>query len=320
MTLLTRQKEHVLDTIIKSSNLIRIGQYETFLKGYSSECYVFNTKNGRVCIRIYPKKYDFNQIKMEIHALNFAYKKGIAVPKLIPFLDGDYLYIGTDGFAILYYFLSGETISQKNITTEIAQKAGTLLLEFVKISNNYKSHHDPLIDFDYIKSIYKLKKEELIKFIPQEYINKIELYIFNNKVLNKFNHLTNGIVHGDFYYDNIVVDDKNKYHLIDFGDAYFGKPFMDIVVGAMEFSTLENQKIDIHCFESFLCQFKEYLLKENITSLFFYNVTVLACIKFLILNLHLNNENDYFLRFRNFISVSQRDNILLTVNKIIGAK
>lgn len=73
--------------------------------------------------------------------------------------------------------------------------------------------------------------------------------INTQKSINIINDTPIGIVHGDYFFENILINkEKEVIGLIDFGDAYYGHLLNDIVIGVMEASVIDNGIFNLDLF------------------------------------------------------------------------
>lgn len=245
-------------------------------------------EKGDVLFRCYPKVstksalgYGVERARFEVLTLIFLSSNGLPVPEPLVFLDGSKSQEINEWYVFAYQLLDGETLTIEDLSIEYARGAGKLLNRFIEVSELYiPIGNEPKGDIEYIKTI-------LNNFLIRrpEYKNEI---IFSNM----FNHLSNdfylklleqtpkGIVHGDYFFENVLSVNGSIVGVIDFGDAYYGYLLMDLVIGAMEFSMQKEEKWQMQNYEAFIKENQRWLIKANISFETFHFVLLTNCIRF----------------------------------------
>lgn len=270
-------------------------------EGYSSTCFFIKTKEKLLCLRLYNLD-DFPCLLQEVDALEFCSAKGLPVPRLLQWESGSVIYKFKNVLAICYICIEGRSVKQNELNPFIAAQAGKLLGNFLKCATSYNRDTTARDEVTFVHQCYEAQYEKVQACLDRPLIHKINDILGERRFDQNLQCLTKGLVHGDFYYGNVIIKDHHLCGIIDFGDSYLGAPFFDIVTGAMEFSCNNKQQIDFDCLQAFIMPLRDFLLKEHITAPVFYHAMLLMCLKFLLLTLGQHNENDYTKRMENLIS------------------
>ncbi|GFW68981.1 APH domain-containing protein [Trichonephila clavipes] len=246
-----------------------------------------NTNKGKLFIRVYPKfsrKLETGHVMFEIQALSFFSSKGINVP--VPLTLGKNLYLEIENQIIFaYFYLHGTPIRRSELSVDLAKNIGLFLHKILEISVKYSReviNEEPFLNsFEYIVQIAdKIEKE-----IP--YLKNLEIWNSMKERtkmhVNILNGSPKGILHADYYYENILKDEMgNVVGLIDFGDAYYGYILHDVTIGAMEACVLENEIWNLEIFNAFIKASSPFLIKNSISFEQFFETLMADCLRFAI--------------------------------------
>ena len=306
-----------LDKIIAQLPIVGNFRIKSDHDGYSTNCFFLECDDGSLCLRLYEAE-SFASVEQEVDALIFCQTQGLPVPRLIQWQNGDDILKANDILAICYHCIEGQSVKQKDLCPQIARQAGHILCQFIDCAYLYKSRFSHRDEYDFIHHCYIEQHDQVKKVIDQTLIQKIEDILSERLFDGHFKQLPTGLVHGDFYYGNVIMRDQNLCAIIDFGDAYYGAPFFDIVTGAMEFSFYKDQQLNSDCLKAFLIPLQGRLANEHVSVEMFYHAMLIMCLKFLLLTFGQYNENNYANRFKNLISKNMKDEIIHCFNGIMG--
>lgn len=245
-------------------------------------------EQGEVLMRCYPVQstksalgYGVQRARFEVEVLEFLSSGEAPVPSPLTFEDGKKFYQDNDWFIFAYNIQEGQTLSIEDLTIEIAQDAGHLLQQIIENSATYKPNGtEPDGDINYIRTILS----NFIKRRPEYSEHSVFTDMFNHlsdpAFLAELDSTPKGLVHGDYFFENVLMKDGRLVGVIDFGDAYYGTLLSDIVIGAMEFSTKVEEEWDMNFFEAFIRENKGWLLENNISYPLFQNLLLANCVRF----------------------------------------
>lgn len=270
-------------------------EYTTPSEGRIASNIIVDTyEHGKVMLRFYPRgcqdsKLESGFVEFEIAALDFLSKNGIKTPSPLYFDNEQPMLLENDVLIFAYKLLPGVCFGQKNLSVDLAQKSGSLLRNMLSISESFvpkKGEKIPDGDINHIRKIYSLILDKYPQLRGNQSFHEMFEHTFKPDMVKKLDQTPMGIVHADFFAENIVYDEKSKsYGIIDFGDAYFGHTVMDIVIGAMEFCVLEDNSWDMNMFKAFIHENYAWLKKNNVDFEFFHDLLLVNCLRFAIYTL-----------------------------------
>lgn len=314
----------IINFFIEKINIKKVGEITKPNIGKIAINIIQNTEKGNIMIRGYPicsNKLETGSLDFEIKALLFFEKNGINVPNLIK-NNGNVLKIEINNFIFIAYFMiEGFSLNQISLNSVVAGRIGAFLYNYLKISIKYQPEQDesPINSFEYIIQIANILEERLVELKLSEIWTNMKNNVIKNKDL--VNNTPVGIVHGDFFYENLIQSKDNEIiGIIDFGDAYYGRIIHDIVIATMEGSVYLNGEWDMNCIFSILNYVKDFILDYNITFEQFYNTLKADCFRFSIYTICSNTENyknnEYIKRYE-YISKDEFKDELSKVYKSI---
>lgn len=282
-------------------------------RGYACNKWTIECNNG---YKYFLKEMKTNSIE-RINFINFVQnklsKKTVA-PKIIKTINKKNYFIFDNKIYVLYEFISSDVIN--NI---IPYNAGKLLAQIHILLNSLNVDiHNKNFDIDCIKFAEPRIKE--INILIKLYTNNDFEYKILKDKLNKlknykinFNGMQKSIIHGDFYLDNIIVN-QDKYVIIDFDQCCYFYSMYELFRAIMKFcynSNDESKKI--------LKQIKEFVLGYDSN----YNITEDDFKKGINLYLYmqLNDlyyflpENNKALNMQNYIIKKHEELLWLNKNK-----
>ncbi len=281
-------------------------------EGISTANYFVKTKKYKeLVIRV--REAEDSTISFEARVLNFLKDKPINVPKIVSFSDGTIERVIGNKRVLAYIPIKGKTVSTAELSnTQITIEASQLLAKLINYNSMYTPDGgEPTGDIDYVKKIYLNFINDHSQFKSSQFFSDALPIIEDPKFNDLLSNTPKGIVHADYFYENIIQDQNNHVvGVIDFGDAYFGCVLNDIVIGSMEFSVLEKNEVwDKNLFELFLTQQRTWLIENKIDFELFMNVLLMNCLRFAIYTLGFELEenpkskienNRYVKRFYSF--------------------
>jgi len=250
---------------------------------------------GDVLFRCYPAEsnkaalgYGTEQAKFELRTLNFLAQKGTPTPKPIKFASNNtYAIEDKEWLVFAYPIEEGVTLEQIDLNQAVAEEAGNLLSEIIKTSETYIPVGDePNGDIEYIESILNNFIKRRMDMAKEPIFKEMFNHLSSPRLHRELTTTPKGLVHGDFFFENVLSRDGHLIGIIDFGDAYHGYLLMDVVIGSMEFSMKIGEEWDHDLHESFLRANKTWLRKNDISFDLFHDVLLANCIRF---TAHLSN-------------------------------
>jgi Ser/Thr protein kinase RdoA (MazF antagonist) len=169
--------------------------------------------------------------------------------------DGSHvLQVETDYF-IVYPFVAGELVDEKNLTLEHAQRIGTLYNlmhgKKLKLSGVDKAHYD-YFDDNYWEELIRKTKNVALSQLLSSIIYWNQAYAMSIPELNKELVIT----HRDMHCKNVLWDIKGQPHIVDWESAGLMNPMMELIGYGLEWGGLiVQQKINASFFEALISSY-----------------------------------------------------------------
>jgi hypothetical protein len=245
-------------------------------------------EKGDVLFRCYPTKsskaalgYGIDRARFEIIALNFLSNRKADVPEPLMFTNGQYSFEDHNWFIFAYIVKKGMTLEIDDLSLNVAKQAGALLNKIILIASKYTPiGNEPTGDIEYIKMILSNFIERRPDLKKQKVFSDMNSQLSDADFLSRLSKTPKGIVHGDYFFENILSLNNEIIGVIDFGDAYYGYLIMDIVIGSMEFSMRKGENWDMDLFEAFISENKRWLNTFEISYKLYNEVLLANCARF----------------------------------------
>ncbi|MCH9620243.1 MAG: Homoserine kinase [Chlamydiales bacterium] len=300
-----------INQILSKLNLTLLGEDVTIPEGgrIASSLIVNTREKGEVMLRFYPlscadTKLESGNIDFEVSALDHLAKAGMPVPAPLQFTGGQ-LVVVENGIAIFaYQLLPGNPLEQKDLSLELATTCGKLLQQMRVASKEYHPPANPPTgDLQFLERIYNTLTQKYPELQGNPHLTAMLELLKTEGLADRLEQTPRGIVHADFFAENIVYDEASgKYSIIDFGDAYYGHTIMDLVIGSMEFCVLEDDSWSLPLFTAFIKTNETWLKENKISFDFFHDLLLVNCVRFAIYTLpgdlesHQSVENNPYIR------------------------
>jgi len=209
---------------IEEKYRIKILEIKNIDNGILNSNFYIETKNKKYILRIYEANRRIDEEEQELILLE-KIAGFIPVSKAIKNIDNEYISIFKNKKIALFEYINGNVITKidTHIIREIAMNLGKLH-SFSKDFSLKKYDRKTRIDFDFYYNA--IKKSEIDFKYRNELLNlaaEISKY--------DFSILPNGIIHGDIFPDNVLLDEYNNIKVIfDFNESYCGPFIFDIAI------------------------------------------------------------------------------------------
>ncbi|PEY29700.1 protein kinase [Bacillus anthracis] len=212
----------------------------------TNEMYKCLTEQGTYFIRITNYKTYEEQLE-EVTYTNFLYHNGLSVPPIIPSLQGNFvekLTLDKEIFAVLYKAAPGIHLPKYEWDSKIFKKLGKQIGKLHRISKSFEKTKP----VKHINDWYENEEYNFLKYIPQEETTIREI---SSDVLTSIKELEKstsnyGLIHGDLWLENILVENNSNLTMIDFQDCEKHFYVFDLAVpiySAIEYSFAGNGNI-----------------------------------------------------------------------------
>ena len=209
---------------IEKKYKIKILEIKNIDNGILNSNFYIKTKNKKYILRIYEANRTIDEEKQELILLD-RIVDFIPVSTAIKNIDNEYISIFNNKKFALFEYIDGNSITKidTHIIREIAIYLGKLH-SFTKDISFEKYNRKTRIDLDFYYNEIK-KSENDFKF-------KNELLNSADKINGfDFSILPSGVIHGDIFPDNVLLDDYNNIKVIfDFNESYYAPFIFDIAI------------------------------------------------------------------------------------------
>ncbi|HDR8243318.1 protein kinase [Bacillus thuringiensis] len=216
------------------------------IKPITNEMYECLTEQGTYFIRITNYKTYEEQIE-EVLYTNFLYQNGLGVPPIIPSLQGNFVEkftLDKEIFAVLYKAAPGIHLPRSEWNSNIFKKLGKQIGKLHRISKSFEK----IKPVKHINDWYENEEYNFLKYIPKEENTIREIA---SDVLTSIKELPKspsnyGLIHGDLWLENILVENNSNLTMIDFQDCEKHFYIFDLAVpiySAIEYSFAGNGNI-----------------------------------------------------------------------------
>ena len=195
-----------------------------FTNLFQDEINFIVTKNKKYILRIYEANRTLDEEKQELILLD-KIASFIPVSIAIKNVDNEYISVFNNKKFALFEYINGNVVSEidTHIIREIAMKLGKLH-SFSKDFSFEEYNRKTRIDFDFYYN--EIKNLEIDFKFKNELLNladEVSKYDFST--------LPSGIIHGDIFPDNVLLDEYNNIKVIfDFNESYYAPFIFDIAI------------------------------------------------------------------------------------------
>ena len=209
---------------IEKKYKIKILEIKNIDNGILNSNFYIKTKNRKYILRIYEANRTIDEEKQELILLDRIIDF-IPVSTAIKNIDNEYISIFNNKKFALFEYIDGNSITKidTHIVREIAMYLGKLH-SFTKDISFEKYNRKTRIDLDFYYN--EIKKSEIDFKFKNELLNSADK-------INGFDFsiLPSGVIHGDIFPDNVLLDDYNNIKVIfDFNESYYAPFIFDIAI------------------------------------------------------------------------------------------
>lgn len=244
--------------IIENYN-INVKHIEKLNKGYATNKWIITTNNKKYILK--EENISKERLEFILYVVNNLKKLS---PSIIKTKNSDLFVESNNKFYYLMQFINSKEIQNlddKKLFFEIGKVLATLHKELKKLNEKQDSFIDYNDNTKILEQYLKDAKEE--KYI--EYIKIIEYKLSIINEINKTNinlkELENQVIHGDFYLDNILYNDK--FIIIDFDQTCTFYKEYEVLRAMMMICMRDNRKETLNNMKIFI---KGYLSDNQINS------------------------------------------------------
>jgi Ser/Thr protein kinase RdoA (MazF antagonist) len=149
-------------------------------------------------------------------------------------------------------YLEGRTLGEEDLSDDLAREAGDLLRRFHSSLSGFrprasKDRHDVA----YIRALLD-ETAATLDAAEREDLDEVREAVLAAVGREEWADEALGVVHADYYVENLIRMANGTLALIDFDDSYYGTQLFDVAIGAMEFAVREDQTLDSIRLDGFL--------------------------------------------------------------------
>ena len=223
MGVFTNLFQDEIDFIEEKYN-IKILEIKNIDNGILNSNFYIKTKNKKYILRIYEANRTIEEEKQELILLD-KIADFIPVSTAIKNIDNECISILNNKKIALFEYIDGSSITKidTHIIREIAMYIGKLH-SFSKDFSFEEYNRKTRIDFNFYYN--EIKKSEIDFKFKNELLNSAD-------EISKygFSILSSGIIHGDIFPDNVLLDKYNNIKVIfDFNESYYAPFIFDIAI------------------------------------------------------------------------------------------
>lgn len=245
--------------------------------------YRATTDGGDVLLRIYPESRQLSEVTFELSVLSHLNDAGLPVQRVLSgAAPGAPLTMG-GRYAVLLTLLPGRSLRQEELDAGIAHQMGALyatmqdaLAGFVPAGAKPHADHaavEPLVREAVVAVATSCSDEAALLEESWEAVGE-----------NFRERSQSTVVHGDLYFENVLVDDRAELRitgLIDFDDSYLGDPLLDLALVASEFAVTTDNVLQPNLLRTFLDSYLNSAAQPvAYTAEEFYSALIFVYIKF----------------------------------------
>ena len=216
------------------------------VEAITNEMYRCQSNVGIFFVRITNYKTSQEQSE-EIRWLNYLFNQGIGVSKIIPTINNsliEKIMLDEEKCAVLFQAASGIHLPRSQWNHTILRLLGQQMGRMHRVSKGYLNSETAA----HINHWYECEEYDFLKYIPTEEKTIREIA---NDVVNNIKELPQdssnyGLIHGDLWLENILVDSDFKLTMIDFQDCekhYYVYDLAVPIYSALEFSFSGGENI-----------------------------------------------------------------------------
>ncbi|MEV2263105.1 phosphotransferase [Streptomyces anulatus] len=293
--------------------------------GLVNSNYKVVTENGTYLLRIYPEDRTAPEVAFELAVLSYLDQAEFFGPTPVVAVSGET--VGTLRgrlFSVLTY-VEGSTVGQDELTADLADQVGGKYAHFRKAVHGFRPAGErENADHHAVSELLRPLLADVAEVAPHEAALISDAWAH---VEDRFRDVPGDrleVVHGDLFYENIIVDDGRLITFIDYDDAYLGLPLLDLALVVMEFSTHSDNHIDGDLAATLLRAYAREGGDVGIAPEIFHDALIFLCCKFMAYTLPLTlergegiAENEYFIRLRHLRNETVRTNLLKQLSGVL---
>lgn len=249
----TKLNQEEVKNILNLYGLKGLSQLTPMTHGISNSNYLLEIDNKKYILKVSNDK-NSDQLKQEQLILGIIGESGLNnIVNSIPLTSGEHVYEYENYYGVIYPFVDG-TVPNINKKTcyKIGSALGKLHINCSKVENTNARYFDEVGHsvghiLSYVKLPHAQKKyiEYFERFNTQDFID------FTQELFPQ------GIIHGDLYFDNTLVNKSDEIILLDFEQSGIGEFILDIGISISGTCLNEDNEINPKLVNEFISGYQE---------------------------------------------------------------
>lgn len=200
--------------------------------------YLLETKKGRFFLKIDEIKSEL-EVKQELELLLYLKRQGCPCPQPLKSKKGKHYHEFHGKYLSISRYFDGTELALESLTSAHLEAMGHGLANLHLIGKGYKKGIDNRFGFTKIVAIYR----DVRKQLPSHLKNIIR--VLDDEIVYLENYLDNnlpkGIIHGDFFPDNVKFRGARVVGILDFEAACRGKLIYDLATAVNALCYLDGR-------------------------------------------------------------------------------
>lgn len=232
--LVNKTKRMAIYTILKRRELVgfaedfalgKLLKFSGISAGSVNTHYLLETSRGKFFLKIDEIK-DRQEARREIDLLLYLQAGKFACPQPLPDRQGKYLLEYEGKVVSVYPYIAGKIFSEKALSLLQLERVGQALASLHLLGQVYKKGIENRFRFERIIELYQEVRAQLPPYFRQ-YIHVLDDEFEHQKQYAE-ERLPKGVIHGDFFADNILFRGGKVVAVLDFEAAGHGKFIYDL--------------------------------------------------------------------------------------------
>jgi homoserine kinase type II len=272
--------------------------------GLINSNYRLDTGKGTFLLRCYPAERGAEEVTFELSLLTHLDEAGFIGPTPVRATTGEYIGTLRGRFFSVLTFIEGDTVTQDQLTLDLASQVGEKYAHFRRVVQGFRPHGErENADYPAVSALIGPLLDDITAEHPAE--ARLIAAAWND-VEGRFRAVDDDrlqVVHGDLFYENVIVREGRLITFIDYDDAYLGLPLLDLALVVMEFATPPDNRLDAELAAAVLRAYVRASEQPPPTPGELLDALVFLCCKFMAYTLPLNlqrgeniADNDYLRR------------------------
>jgi homoserine kinase type II len=220
MAILTKMAKADFDSLLSRYDIGRYRSSKHIDYALENTNYIVNTTKGRFVLKIFEKVKE-SRLRFQISIEEYAHKRGIKTPRLMPSRKGQNIVRFKGKNVIVYEFVDGRHIKKMppNLVRDLAQNVGFMHLQLLKC----KIRPDSWAMADRLIHSYKAR--------PKERWARMEFKRLDQELKSlDYNMIRKSMTHGDLAYLNLLCREGKLVAFLDWADTHRDFLVFDIAI------------------------------------------------------------------------------------------